>query len=288
MNRWLSDRWHLLTLVLLTAALGWRLVTLADRPLWFDEAFTWRLTRFGWGDMLERLRQDFNPPLYYLLLKGWTLVLGDSVFALRLLSVAWFVVLLGSAFLLCREVTAGGAPARPDKDDVGLLAVLFLAASSLVFRFSQETRMYSQAAALMALSSWLLLRALREPARPVHWWLAYGLTATALVYTHTFAVFGVVGQVIFLGGMFLYQARGGRGLRDRRVGWSLLALAIVALCYLPWLPVVLDQQRRAAQEFWTPAWQGWNWQSFVLHCFFAEFQDPKAPTASCCSVASPC
>jgi uncharacterized membrane protein len=286
MKNWLADRWRLLTLVLLTVALAWRLVTLSDRPLWFDEAFTWRVTRYGWAHLMDRLRQDFNPPLYYLLLKGWTLVLGDSPFALRLLSVAWFVVLLASAFQLCREVTRERAAAG--KDDAGLLAVLFLAGSSFVFRLSQETRMYSQAAGLMALSSWLLLRALREAMHPARWWLAYSLSATALVYTHTFGVFGVVGQAIFLAGLFLVQARGKLGplLDDVRLRWALLAGAFVALCYLPWVPIVLDQRNRAAEQFWTRELEPGRgfapgmWQSFVLHCFFAEVSDPKERTVS--------
>jgi uncharacterized membrane protein len=250
---WLADRWRLLVLAIVAATVVWRLVTLSARPLWFDEAFTWQMVQFPWGEMLERLRQDFNPPFYYVLLKLWTSVLGDSVFALRLLSVAWFVGTLAGAFLLCREVERGcRLTTTARRDAVGLMALLLFAASPFVLRYSQEARMYGQTTALSLLSSWLLLRALREQACPGRWWLAYGLTAAGLAYTHTYALFSVATQVVFLAGVFALKARGnpGRLWRDTRFRWACVAGGLLALLYLPWIPTLLQQRERACLDYW--------------------------------------
>src|SRR5262249_2751448 len=154
-----------------------------------DEAFSWQVTRFPWGEMIARARRDVHPPLYYVGLKLWAGLFGDSVAALRLLSVAWFAAALAGAFLLGEEgavadSAAGRGPGPPAPGDAGLIAALLLAASPFLYRYSLEVRMYSQVVALAVLSSWLLLRALREEARPRPWWCAYAATATALAYSH--------------------------------------------------------------------------------------------------------
>jgi uncharacterized membrane protein len=251
-----TDAWRLAAFAALAAAAGWRLAVVADRPLWFDEAFTWRLTQFGWGELLERARQDYNPPLYYFLLKLWAAAFGDSVAALRLLSEAWFGVLLAAAFFLCREVAAAAPSGRaaPGARDAGLTAALWLAASPFVLRYAEEARMYMQAAALSLLSAALLLRALREAARPAPWWAAWALCAAAAAYTHSFALFGVLTEALFLAGLFLLEARGGwrRLLGDRRLRWAVAAGLLFLLLFAPWVPTLLEQRRRAAADYWAP------------------------------------
>src|SRR5262245_16564124 len=79
---------HLILLgALVLIGLGIRGHDLSARSLWFDEAFCWRLTEFPIPEMIRRVGLDNHPPLYFLLLKGWTSVFGESTMALRSLSV---------------------------------------------------------------------------------------------------------------------------------------------------------------------------------------------------------
>jgi mannosyltransferase len=50
---------------------------LAPSALWLDEAQSVAIARLPLPDLLEALRQDGAPPLYYLLLHAWMAVLGD-------------------------------------------------------------------------------------------------------------------------------------------------------------------------------------------------------------------
>jgi mannosyltransferase len=68
---------------------------LTSRSLWFDEAFSWRIIQFPFLEMIQRVGRDNHPPLYFVLLQGWTAVFGESALALRALS-----VLLGSLTIL--------------------------------------------------------------------------------------------------------------------------------------------------------------------------------------------
>lgn len=60
--------------------LGW------DRSLWFDEGYTVMVERLPFADMMHWLAVDAHPPLYYLLLRVWMAVFGDSFAAMRALS----------------------------------------------------------------------------------------------------------------------------------------------------------------------------------------------------------
>jgi len=192
-----------LTLVLIVLSIEWRLYGLGDRCLWFDEAHSWQLSRFPWRELVWRCRLDVHPPLYFAALKLWTGVLGDSVYAMRLLSVAWFVAGLGAAALLAREGRAGSG----GRSDAGVVAVLLLCSSSFLFRYCQEVRMYTQELALFLTSSWLLLRAQRGgPGRAgAAWWSGYGLSAAALAYTHNFGLIALASQWAYV------AARGAAG-----------------------------------------------------------------------------
>ena len=63
-----------------------RSVAVDARSLSPDEAMSWRLSRYGWHELVSRTGADVHPPGYFVLLKSWTAVCGDSVTAMRLLS----------------------------------------------------------------------------------------------------------------------------------------------------------------------------------------------------------
>ena len=58
----------------------------ADSPFWLDEAISASIAEKGPSGLVEALRHDGHPPLYYLLLHWWSVIVGDSDFALRAMS----------------------------------------------------------------------------------------------------------------------------------------------------------------------------------------------------------
>ncbi|MFN3929769.1 MAG: hypothetical protein ACK4OK_09080, partial [Thermoflexus sp.] len=74
---------------------------LEAQSLWYDEGTSARLSEGPLRHILESAAQDIHPPLYYVLLHGWTAVAGRSVFALRAFSaLAGVLVVLGFVLLL--------------------------------------------------------------------------------------------------------------------------------------------------------------------------------------------
>ena len=85
-------------LSVIAAAVALRLVHLSDRSIWYDEASSWQTARYGWTDFLRSISLNVHLPLYYLLLKGWMSVFGESAAAIRGMSVFFgiaTVVLMG-------------------------------------------------------------------------------------------------------------------------------------------------------------------------------------------------
>jgi hypothetical protein len=122
---------------------------------------------------------DTSPPLYYLLLNGWTRVLGTGDAALRLFSLLWAVLAAPFIWLLGRDLA--GRPAA------WVAAVLYAWSPASVF-YSLEGRMYSLVWFLAAALAWHTLRVSRTGPRSaaLATWL---VVATAGLYTHYFFLF---------------------------------------------------------------------------------------------------
>jgi hypothetical protein len=218
-----------------------------------DEAFSWRMVGYPWGDLLRRAISDVHPPLHYLILKPWLAMAGDAPAALRGLSVVFGALVIPLVYALVRE---GQRFARRASDDAGqdawpaLFAALVVALHPTQVMASQNARMYSLSTALVALATLLLLRAIRHGRG---WW-AYGIAAAAACGTHYYAFFTVAAQIV---GAALLIRRAGDSESFARAksvarGFA-LAGAVAALLYAAWLPALVSQVARVGANYWIPA-----------------------------------
>ncbi len=184
------SRYHLALLAVTLLALGLRLYNLAYHSLWFDEAMSVHWARQSVPRILEvgfTLQEDRLPPLYYLLLKGWTALFGLEEAGVRSLSVLFGV-------LLIPPVADIGS--RLYNRRVGLAAALLVALNPFLIWYAQEARMYAPAVFFGTLSVWACLRWLRTNA-----WGYFGLfvlAATAGLYSHLYTAFLLPGLGVWL------------------------------------------------------------------------------------------
>lgn len=212
----------LLTLVLLLAALA-RTTNLLQESLWLDEGFSYyAITQ---PDLTAVLTADVHPPLYFLLLRGWVAFAGDSVLAMRYLSVLLGVLGVALVFPLAREFSRG-------RREVGLLAVfavLLFALSDADIYLAREVRMYTLRTLLAILSVLAYLRWQRTERRS--WWLAWLFSTTALLYTHYLGAY--IPLITGLHALIFLRGR----IRIHAVG----TLVLVGALFLPWLGITLTQ-----------------------------------------------
>jgi hypothetical protein len=245
-----SRRLALAFLLITTAALAVRVHKLSAECLSLDEASSWRVSTYSFVPLLWHCAANVHPPGYFLALKLWTDVLGDSVGAMRGLSVLLGVAAVGAAFIVAAGWGLPGSKGSP-LWSAGLIAALLLALAPLQIEISRTARMYPLGVLCAALTTWLLLRALQCPRDGLLRWLAYGAAAAAFCYVHNYAFFTLAGQ-----GAFALGVAARRGLhQSRREGWALAAgfftsVSFAAALYSPWLPVLYAQTREVSAGYW--------------------------------------
>jgi mannosyltransferase len=218
-------------------------------------------------------------PLYFVLLKAWTAVFGDSVAAMRGLNVPLAGATIVGVYLFTVEALRPGPAAPSDRGEAdarwtGLLAAALVALSLRQILATWDARMYALGTALSAFSAWTLMRALRSEEQSWGHWAAHVVPTTLLAYTHPFALFTVAAQVIFLAAYFAIGSRTDvlRLGRDRRFLACVGAYLAVGVLWALWLPTMLKQVHRVEDHFWTSPLTGRD----VLHRCYEMFLEDNA------------
>lgn len=217
------------------AAFGLRVFWLDHQSLWFDEGWSWYVSTRSWAGLAEILRQvDSHPPLYYVLLKGWMVLAGQSDFSLRFLSVMAGTATLPVVYVLGQRLLR--------RWSMALTATVCLAFSPPHIVYSQEVRMYAWAVLWTALSVYWALRWLARPAPKTLG--IYVLTAAAALYTNYFTGLVVVFENVMVA---LWVAAGAWRLVKpestvlngwKKLGWWLAAQIILGLSLLLLAPLL--------------------------------------------------
>ena len=217
--------------------------------LWLDEALSVNIATLPLSELPTALRRDGAPPLYYLLLHGWTDLFGTSGEAVRALSQVFGLLSLPLAWLAGRRLHSPSA---------GWAAVLLLGSSPFAVRYADETRMYALVLLLVLAGTLVLHDALRDPRPPRL--VAVAVLAAALALTHYWALFLLL---VVGAGLLVGSFAGSLRPACRRCVVGLLG---GGLLFLPWLPVFLFQVANtgtpwASPPKWTAlvrATEGWS------------------------------
>jgi len=232
----LSLKPALLAVLIVAFAAALRVFELDRLSFWFDESATVHFSRM---DPWEIWGRDTHPPLYYLLIHGW-LLLGDSEWWLRLLSVL---------FSLGTVVGLYAAGRRLGGERVGLIAAALLALASFELRFAQEARMYALLGCAVAFSLAGLMALLARPgdalaAGAARHWRSYVIGSVLAVYSHNMGfLWPLAASAAALAVFWPEPARRPLLLR------SLKANLIVLACWLPYWPWLLHQADNVLSGF---------------------------------------
>lgn len=216
--------WHAFVLVggLLVAAAGIGLRLASTSDLWLDEALSVNIARLPLADMIDALRRDGHPPLYYLVLHGWISVFGDGDESVRSLSGVLSVATLPLFWLAAKRY--GGRTAA-------IAGVVLLATNPFAIRYATEARMYALVT-LLVVAGWLSVRvALEQRSRLAL--LGTGASAGLLLLSHYWSFYLVGATAVVL--LWLWR----KGRAEARA--VLLALIVGCVLFVPWLPTFGDQ-----------------------------------------------
>ncbi len=228
----------LLLVLILSLGASLRFYRLGAQSLWNDEGNSARIAERPLALIVEGAAGDIHPPGYYLLLRAWRGIFGQTEFALRSLSVVAGVALMVVTYVSGRYLF--------DRT-TGLVATSFSALSPLAIYYAQEARMYALVAALAAASLLLAFRTIAKLGRrgggelghiPLLDLALYVLVNVAGVYTHYTFGFLILSHNLFFGLRWLAQPVSGKVNWEGVRAWLLAQVAVVLL-YLPWVPTAL-------------------------------------------------
>lgn len=262
-----------LIIIILVLGLFFRFVNLDRKIYWMDETYTsLRISGYTESEVAQQLLegqilslqdlhqyQRINPeksivdtvkglateepqlaPLYFILVRFWAQMFGDSVVAIRSFSAFLSVLAFPCIYWLCLELFESSL--------VGGLACMLLAISPFQLVYAQEARQYSLWTVAILLSSASLLRAIR-----INSWRSWGLYAATVavgVYSHLFFVLVAIAQAIYL--LVINQGRWSKTLK----GYFLSSIVGI-IAFSPWIVVILTNYKQAltmtaAQDTKTP------------------------------------
>lgn len=217
---WLSRLWWV---PILAMAIALRFYHLTSAAIWGDEGSSLLLSEYAATDLWFHAAHDVHPPLYFLLLRGWIEVFGDSIGSIRSMSAIPGAVVVGLGIWLTQQLSTRRA---------AVLAGILLALLPTAVRYSQEVRMYSLLGVWLLGATLALVYWMRQPER-TRYLAAYVVLMSAGFYTHYFTALCVLVHWAYLG----LQPPGQR-LITRKAWW--LANVTIVLLYLPWLPNLLN------------------------------------------------
>lgn len=204
---------------------------LFTKSFWGDEMLSMQVASLAGRELRTALSQDYHPPLYFLLLRGWMSLFGDGEAGLRTFQALQGVWMIGASLALFRLVF-------PERRYHPLFLLLIL--SVPLWLFLPMLRYYTLAASLAATSTVLLLRWL---SRPTRW------TATALAGAYLCLLYTDYPSSCIILTHLLYVCWTHRPVVRR----LLLLLGVCGALFAPWAFVAVSQMRLLAAGTQTAA-----------------------------------
>ena len=211
--------------------------------MWFDEVFSWHTSQNDVKQIVIITSGDIHPPLFYVALKYWTAAFGDSVFAMRMLSV--LLNMLSIIFLLkiCK---------RLHLDEKQKLFALFLyAITPLNIYYSQEIRMQSLSLFLTMGSVYFFIRSLDKNNWKTS--LCYIVFTFLSFYTHYFTILIFAAQIIYVVYSYIKKEFDKKILLRHIINFIL-----PVILFTPWIKVLLEQVSKG---------QPWRKQQDIFQVF---------------------
>jgi hypothetical protein len=186
--------WVLVSVVAVAAGLRfWGL----GQSFWFDEFQSASVIVKGSHLVSNVTKQEGTPPLYFMVLWGWTKFFGTGDWALRSLSAVIGTATVPFAYGAAHELTSSRRAAR--------VAAALVAVNPMMVWFSQEVRAYVLLAFLAAVSLFFWARAYKRG--DTFDFVLWGVSSAAALTTHYFAATLVVPEALWLGVAFRKQWR---------------------------------------------------------------------------------
>jgi uncharacterized membrane protein len=253
-----------LIIVILVLGIFFRFANLENKVYWIDEGYTsLRVSGYTESELIKELGegkineietlqkyQHLNAeknvfdtvkglaleeaqlaPLYFVAVRFWVQLFGDSIAVTRSLSAVFSLLALPCMYWLCLELFESSLTAW--------LAVAILAVSPFQVVYAQEARPYSLFVLLILLSSAVLLRAMRLKTNSS--WAIYATTLAVAMYSHLLFAMVAIGHGIYV--VIVEKFR----INKTVIGYFLASITGI-LIFSPWIIVFIKNFNYASDK----------------------------------------
>ena len=206
----------------------------SSSKMWLDEVLSVNIALGDPSQIVERLRHDGAPPLYYFILHYWMKVSGTSDFSVRALSGVISLATLPLVFIVARRLW---------NLRTAFLAVAVTSVTPYAVYYATETRMYSLVMfeVALALVVWTAPWKQRDPVR----FVALALIGAAMLYTHYWTIYLLAAVALWSIAKCVYG-------QSSRYLPRLLSIGASFICWLPWFPIFNSQRVHTGTPWSTP------------------------------------
>jgi mannosyltransferase len=202
-----------------------------SQSVWFDEGYSISLARRPISELLQLTSVDAHPPLYYLILKGWSAIFGFSEPALRSLSALLGALSIGAMFLLVKKLF---------RRSTAVMVLPFITLAPFLTRYNYEIRMYSLVMLIGIIATYLIVKA-QESKKTLHW-LLYGFAVAVGMYTLYMSAVIWIAHGIYILISSLKESSKTPLLKQKF--W--LAYGLILLLFAPYIPTLISQFQHSA------------------------------------------
>ena len=204
-----------------------------NRSLWGDEAWTTLLIQNDFGNMLRKISSDVHPPLYFIILKLVTMIFGENIIIMKIVSVLPMILLLFVSNYYIKKLFNNR-----------LISIVFIILSGLApscLHMAVEIRMYSWSMLFVTWTGFLgydiyLYNQMRDK-------ILFALSGILAAYTHNFNIIAE----IFVYGIFFIAI----SLKDKKAIKDIVLISLITIVgYLPCLLISFEQLSKVNDGFW--------------------------------------
>lgn len=203
-----------------------------NNNLWFDEAYTLSLIQHNYSEIIEILKSDMHPPLYFITLKFFCDIFGYTIPVTKVFSVLGYIATLSLGLTLIKKHFGA---------ETATVYMLTVGAIPMSLYFSVQQRSYQWCIFFITLCFIEVLLFLEN--HQSHRCVIFVFAALLAAYNHIYALLAVGIIFIFIN-IYVF-------VKSKNLLKAIMISDIAMIAgYSPWILPLLYQTKAASGNFW--------------------------------------
>lgn len=203
-----------------------------NNNVWFDEAYTLSLIQHNYSEVIEILKSDMHPPLYFISLKFFCEIFGYSILVTKIFSVLGYIATLSLGCTVIKKHFGLGT---------SIVYMLTIGTIPMSLYFSVQQRSYEWCIFFVTLCFIEALLFIEN--HKSHHCILFVIAALFASYNHIYALLAV-GIIFAFVNIYIF-------IKNRRLLKEIIISDIsMIISYSLWIIPLLNQAKSASGSFW--------------------------------------